>query len=58
MCRYFSENEPWVLAKKLRGLDASSHKHQELQTRLDTVLYITIDAVRMSGTLLFLSDFS
>lgn len=47
-----------MLAKKLRGLDASSSEHQELQTRLDTVLYLTIDAVRMSGTLSLLSEFS
>jgi methionyl-tRNA synthetase len=47
---YFSNNEPWILAKQLRNSrDPSSAEHQALQKRLDTVLYLTIDAVRMSG---------
>uniref|UniRef100_K3X6P4 Uncharacterized protein n=1 Tax=Globisporangium ultimum (strain ATCC 200006 / CBS 805.95 / DAOM BR144) TaxID=431595 RepID=K3X6P4_GLOUD len=50
---YFSNNEPWILAKQLRNSrDPSSAEHQALQKRLDTVLYLTIDAVRMSAILL------
>lgn len=47
---YFSNNEPWVLAKQLRNSsDPTTKEHQALKERLDTVLYVTIDAVRMSG---------
>ncbi|TYZ57627.1 hypothetical protein PybrP1_003379 [[Pythium] brassicae (nom. inval.)] len=50
--RYFSANEPWVLAKQLRVLAPDSPESAALQERLDTVLYVTIDAVRMSAILL------
>lgn len=50
MLRYFSSNEPWVLAKELRSLSPDDDAYAPLQARLNTVLYVTIDAVRMSGT--------
>lgn len=46
---YFSNNEPWVLAKQLRGLTPEDPEYAAVKERLDTVLYVTIDAVRMSG---------
>ncbi|TMW63844.1 hypothetical protein Poli38472_002785 [Pythium oligandrum] len=46
--RYFTANEPWVLAKRLRE-DPEDHATQQ---RLDTVLYLTIDSLRMAAILL------
>jgi methionyl-tRNA synthetase len=44
--RYFSANEPWVLSKQLRAKPGDA----AVQERLDTVLYVTIDSVRLAGT--------
>ncbi|GLE05127.1 hypothetical protein PINS_up014115 [Pythium insidiosum] len=46
--RYFTANEPWVLSKRLRE-DPNDDAARE---RLHTVLYITIDSVRMATILL------
>lgn len=45
--------EPWVLRKRLeQGDDVTSEKSKATRERLSTVLYMSIDAARMSAILL------
>ena len=49
--RYFTIMEPWVLSKAVRNSeDVRSAEYKATKERLDTVLYLAIDASRMSGT--------
>ncbi|CAI5713199.1 unnamed protein product [Peronospora farinosa] len=51
--RYFTIMEPWVLSKTLKkSEDVTSDEYQATQARLDTVLYLAIDAARVSAILL------
>ncbi|CAI5722938.1 unnamed protein product [Peronospora destructor] len=51
--RYFTIMEPWVLSKTLKDSeDMMSDEYQATQARLDTVLYLAIDATRVSAILL------
>ena len=53
--RYFTIMEPRVLSKALKNsADVTSDEHQATQARLDTVLYLAIDAARVSGKVLVL----
>ena len=47
---YFSSNEPWTLRKRLR--EGGSEVREDDQMRLDIVVYITLECVRISGILL------
>lgn len=48
--RYFTIMEPWVLSKALKNSeDVTSEEYGATKERLDTVLYLAIDAARMSG---------
>uniref|UniRef100_M4BFE3 methionine--tRNA ligase n=1 Tax=Hyaloperonospora arabidopsidis (strain Emoy2) TaxID=559515 RepID=M4BFE3_HYAAE len=47
--RYFTIMEPWVLSKAVRNSeDVRSAEYKATKERLDTVLYLAIDASRMS----------
>uniref|UniRef100_A0AAV1VIA5 methionine--tRNA ligase n=1 Tax=Peronospora matthiolae TaxID=2874970 RepID=A0AAV1VIA5_9STRA len=51
--RYFTIMEPWVLSKAVRNSeDVGSAEYKATKERLDTVLYLAIDASRMSAILL------
>ncbi|RLN02806.1 hypothetical protein BBO99_00004892 [Phytophthora kernoviae] len=51
--RYFTVMEPWVLSKILKkSEDVTTAEYQATKERLDTVLYLSIDAARMSAILL------
>ncbi|KAG6946301.1 hypothetical protein JG687_00016790, partial [Phytophthora cactorum] len=51
--RYFTIMEPWVLSKTLKNSDnVTSEEYKATKERLDTVLYLSIDAARMSAILL------
>ncbi|KAL3667305.1 hypothetical protein V7S43_007535 [Phytophthora oleae] len=51
--RYFTVMEPWVLSKILKNSeDVASEEYKTTRERLDTVLYLSIDAARMSAILL------
>ncbi|KUF88667.1 Elongation factor 1-alpha [Phytophthora nicotianae] len=48
--------EPWVLSKTLKkSADVTSEEYKATKERLDTVLYLSIDAARMSGKLSFVT---
>jgi hypothetical protein len=50
LSRYFTIMEPWVLSKTLKKAeDVNSAEYKATRERLDTVLYLSIDAARMSG---------
>lgn len=45
--------EPWVLSKTLKQIsDATSDEYKVTRERLDTVMYLTMDAARMSAILM------
>ncbi|CAH0480288.1 unnamed protein product [Peronospora belbahrii] len=51
--RYFTIMEPWVLSKTLKNSeDVTSENYKATKARLDTVLYLAIDAARVSAILL------
>ncbi|KAE8890073.1 putative methionine--tRNA ligase [Phytophthora fragariae] len=51
--RYFTIMEPWVLSKTLKNSeDVTSEEYKATKERLDTVLYLAIDAARISAILL------
>ncbi|KAL4137821.1 hypothetical protein PRIC2_001331 [Phytophthora ramorum] len=51
--RYFTITEPWILSKTLKKSEnVTSEEYKATRERLDTVLYLSIDAVRMSTILL------
>ncbi|KAL4160730.1 hypothetical protein PRNP1_001292 [Phytophthora ramorum] len=51
--RYFTITEPWILSKTLKKPEnVTSEEYKATRERLDTVLYLSIDAVRMSTILL------
>lgn len=50
MSRYFTIMEPWVLSKTLKNSeDVTSDEYKATKARLDTILYLAIDAARISG---------
>ncbi|KAI9916757.1 hypothetical protein PsorP6_017945 [Peronosclerospora sorghi] len=50
MIRYFSSMEPWALSKRLQcSKNVTSEGYKATKRRLDTILYLTIDAARLSG---------
>eukprot|EP00644_Phytophthora_capsici_P003737 jgi/Phyca11/129258/e_gw1.82.32.1 len=53
LSRYFTVMEPWVLSKTLKtSEDVTSDEYKATRERLDTILYLSIDAARMSAILL------
>jgi methionyl-tRNA synthetase len=46
---YFSNNEPWNLKKSIRDGESTGETNQ---IRLDIVVYITLECVRIAGILL------
>lgn len=51
--RYFTVMEPWVLSKTLKKAeDVTTPEYLATKERLDTVLYLSINAARMSAILL------
>ncbi|DAZ97959.1 TPA: hypothetical protein N0F65_006384 [Lagenidium giganteum] len=50
--RYFSAHEPWNLAKTLRSTSPDGAEYQAAQERLNTVINVSVDAVRLSAILL------
>jgi methionyl-tRNA synthetase len=45
---YFSKNEPWKIRKSIRGGTSSTND----QIRLDIIVYITLECIRVAGILL------
>ncbi|CEG43401.1 methionine-trna ligase [Plasmopara halstedii] len=51
--RYFTVMEPWILSKTLKEIrHLRSDEYNATKERLDTVLYLSMDAARISATLL------